>query len=609
MAFSFTVLSCDGYDSKTEDGTNQKLYLSDVNPDQYQEKKSENNNTKIDQLLNIVPWTKKEYPNSTVSGHYLAGRFAVTHDDMNIADQQLYAALKIKPDDPYLIQRALPAALGASNFDHALGLARKVQSQDSVIAHLGHSLLVADAFKNQEFKKAEQYLDQLENSSFGYYLKPLASAWMHVAKGDKERAVADLKQLAKQQQSLKALYLMHVAMIYDYSKEYENAVKFYQKSLENHFSARTAWLLGSLYERNGLDDQARDIYLKIQAAYPKSTFTSLALMRLQKQIETPLKEIQLIDGFSSGLFDLANLLYQESSSRLALLYGQIAYYLSPDDPFLQILLGDIFYVIEDNEQAYKLYAGVSPQSDFHIMAQIRLAKLYENEEQIERAVTVLKKLMKKYSASNESIMITLGDLLRRNEEFEDAISYYTQVIDQINQDEESEYWEVFYARAIAYEQTQQWPKAEADLIKSLSIDPNQPYVLNYLGYSWADQGKNIELALEYIEKAIYLRPTDAYIIDSMGWVLYKLGRFKEAVLFLEKAISLLPSDPVINDHLGDVYWVLGRELEAKFQWQKAIDNNEDLEMVAQIKDKLENGLDQKIVFSNQDLDQKNTVTQ
>lgn len=573
----------------------QSVYFNEVTPDDLDER-GQISAIHLNKLLNTIPWTQRDYPNPTIAGHYLAGRFAAARDDLDMADKHMYKALSLDPENAYLIQRTFPSSLGSGNIKNALSLAEKTAGGNPVIAHLGFSLLIADAFKAQDFEKAQTSLDRLEVSNFGHYLKPITQAWIYAANGQTDESLALMKQQIQEYPSLKALYYSHMAMVYDYNDQIEEAAKYYRKSLDEHFSARTAWLAGALFERTNQLDQAKLIYQELQENYPQTTFTSLALARIaQGKIKEKLRKVEPRDGVMSGLFDLASVLQQEGSARLALLYGQVASYLVPDDPFLVLLMGDIEYQSNNLTNALNSYKMIKPQSDFYVMSQIRLAKVYEEEGELDKAITILEKLSDNADVS-ENILMNLGDLLRRNEQFDRAIPYYTKVIDSFDGQFTADHWELFYARGVAYEQKGDWPKAEADLKQALILEPNQPYVLNYLGYSWADQGIHIDLALDYIQKAVQARPNDGYIIDSMGWVLYKLERYEEAVLFLEQAVAQVPGDPIINDHLGDAYWQVGRRLEAGFQWQRALDNSEDPEQIAEIETKLIEGLSSNTAF-------------
>jgi len=176
---------------------------------------------------------------------------------------------------------------------------------------------------------------------------------------------------------------------------------------------------------------------------------------------------------------------------------------------------------------------------------------------------------------------------------------YNKVASKLGGEIPADYWQIHYVRGMSYEQLGEWEKAEADLLAALDFDPDNPYVLNYLGYSWADMGINLERSKEMIQQAVRLRPQDGYITDSLGWVLYRAGDYMDAVPHLEKAVELLPYDPVINDHLGDAYWKVGRRLEARFQWERARNHSEDQELIDTIADKMINGIDAPTAVSKE----------
>jgi tetratricopeptide (TPR) repeat protein len=185
--------------------------------------------------------------------------------------------------------------------------------------------------------------------------------------------------------------------------------------------------------------------------------------------------------------------------------------------------------------------------------------------------------------------LALGGVYSSKENFRAAAAVYDQAVARLDKPETSN-WNIFYQRGIAYERLKEWPKAEPNFRKALELHPEQPQVLNYLGYSWVDMDMNLEEGLDMIRKAVELRPSDGYIVDSLGWAYYKLGRFEEAVTELERAVSLKPDDPILNDHLGDAYWRVGRKLEATFQWSHARDMKPEPDVLAQVQKKLAEGL-------------------
>ena len=236
--------------------------------------------------------------------------------------------------------------------------------------------------------------------------------------------------------------------------------------------------------------------------------------------------------------------------------------------------------------------------DRYYDAQLQISDLQERSGQIDQALTTLS-LVSEQRNSFE-LQVQIGDIARRNEEYKKALEAYQKAFDLQEQEGSSIPWSLYYSRGIVYERLDEWDKAEIDLKKALELEPEHPYILNYLGYSWADQNKNLDQSLEMITKAVHLLPEDGYIVDSLGWVYYRMERYSEAVAPLEKAVELLPDDPTINDHLGDAYWKVGRKHEARFQWKRALsflsgnpDNlseKEVSEMTETIEEKILSGL-------------------
>jgi Flp pilus assembly protein TadD len=183
----------------------------------------------------------------------------------------------------------------------------------------------------------------------------------------------------------------------------------------------------------------------------------------------------------------------------------------------------------------------------------------------------------------------LGNIERGRKKFGDCANTYSQGIDALRPGEKNN-WVWYYFRGICNERSKQWPKAEADLQKALELQPDQPHVLNYLGYSWIDQGTKLDQGMSMIRRAVDQRPDDGYIVDSLGWAYYRIGNYDEAVKNLERAIDLKPEDPTINDHLGDAYWRIGRKLEARFQWSHARDLKPESDDLPKIEAKIKDGM-------------------
>jgi Flp pilus assembly protein TadD len=186
-------------------------------------------------------------------------------------------------------------------------------------------------------------------------------------------------------------------------------------------------------------------------------------------------------------------------------------------------------------------------------------------------------------------LVQLGNLLRGDEQYDRAERAYTRAVERLGTPERDN-WTLVYARGIVHERIKQWPQAEADFFKALELEPEQPLVLNYLGYSWVDKGVRLDEARGMLDRAVAARPNDGYIVDSMGWVHYRLGEYAQAVASLERAVELEPGDPVINDHLGDAYWRVGRQREARYQWRTVLALAPEPDLKARIETKLQQGL-------------------
>jgi tetratricopeptide (TPR) repeat protein len=231
---------------------------------------------------------------------------------------------------------------------------------------------------------------------------------------------------------------------------------------------------------------------------------------------------------------------------------------------------------------------IGPSSPLYWQARLRIAALDAQQEKFDQAVTRLRALVAE-KPDRIDAALTLADLLRGKERYAEAVQAYDTAIQRLHNIEER-HWSVFFGRGIVLERLKQWPKAEQDMKKALELSPEQPHVLNYLGYSWIDQGLHLDSGMKMLERATELRPDDGAITDSVGWAFYRLGQYDKAVEWLERAIEQKSDDATITEHLGDAYWHVGRLREARFQWERALNQKPDKDRLPLIKDKLANGL-------------------
>jgi len=310
----------------------------------------------------------------------------------------------------------------------------------------------------------------------------------------------------------------------------------------------------------------------------------------RKPAEPPLPLIDTAkEGLAEALFDLASVVNQPETIDLALLYARCALQLRPDLALARLLLSDVLSAQNKPEESLAILAEFPPNSPYSWSARLRVAANLEMLDRTDEAVAQLKN-MSSEAPTRAGADMQLGDLLRAKKRFNEAVDAYDEAIRRLRASGMPERWSLYYSRGIALERSGQWKPSEADLLHALELKPDQPLVLNYLGYSWIDRGENLERGLKMIEKAVELRPEDGYIVDSLGWAHYRLGDYSNAVEYLEKAIELVPEDPTINDHLGDAYWQSGRPSEARFQWRRALQFGPEADEIKPIEAKLDRGL-------------------
>jgi Flp pilus assembly protein TadD len=303
-------------------------------------------------------------------------------------------------------------------------------------------------------------------------------------------------------------------------------------------------------------------------------------------VRTPLLINQPAEGLAEVFYSLGEALSSESS--VGAIYLQLALYMQPDFPFALATLAHVYEGAKRYESAIAAYDRIPKGTPLDSSVEIRKALNLNQLERIDEAKTVLEEIAKR-DPEDTKALDALGSIMRGHKRYAEAVDYYNRVITILGKPQ-PKHWQYYYARGTSYERLKKWPQAEADLKVALKLSPDQPLVLNYLGYSWIDQSRNLKEGMAMIEKAVKAKPDDGYIVDSLGWAHFRLGNYKDAVKHLERAVELRPEDPVLNDHLGDSLWRVGREREARFQWEQALTLKPEPEDSEKIKKKLDKGL-------------------
>ena len=525
---------------------------------------------------------------SSYLGEYLAGREALREQDSTSALEYFEDALQERGEDGVLLNIALQAALSKGDIKRAISLAPKVieRNEDSSTAYL---VMTIDSLSKKDYAAARGNLEKTAENGFNVLLKPLLMSWIKLGQGNVDGAFAELNALDKYN-GFEALKQYQSALLSDVSGDKKLADLNFESAIAGP-SGRAVRLIqayGAYLDRNGRQTEARKLFGDYIEKYPLSPTIQLEIADLEAG--RPLNPIanDPIEGAAEALYSAASIIGQERAVGVAATYIYFALQLKPDFPMGRMLLAETAEDRDKWQEALDLYSEINPNSAYGKNAQIRAAWVTYRLGRAEEA----KDRLEQVAASNPNdieALIVLADVGRDSKNWEEAARNYGRAIERLPEFQER-HWSLFYARGIAYEQSKKWPLAEADLLKSLELRPDHPQVLNYLAYSWVDRNENLEQAKGMLIKAVSLRPRDGFIVDSLGWLYYRLGEYDQAVLQLEKAVSLEAADPTITDHLADAYWRVGRREEARYQWQRALWLDPTEDQVPIIKEKLKSGL-------------------
>jgi tetratricopeptide (TPR) repeat protein len=530
--------------------------------------------------------TARDVP-SGVYGSFLEGRFAMNEADPQTAAAEFLRALAARPDDQDLVQQAFIASLVAGRSE-AVQLARALPESQAAQLLLGQAELRAG-----QWQAAEQRFRALPRQGLTQFLQPLMVAWAQQGDGRTDAALATLRPFIEGQR-LRGVYALHAAMIADQAGRSAEAAKLYhQAQVElGGLNLRLAQILASAEARSGHAAEARSTLAAVVDGSPDLSIALPALVTATSTSPVP----RPADGIAEAYVALAGTLRSQDSGEFAVLLLRLALDLRPDFTAARLLTAEIQQSQRHLENALQTLAPVPNNDPLIAVVRLQRAALTERLGQTEEATRELQRIEHDYPDSPIPAM-RQGDLLRGKQRFAEAVGAYDRAIGRIKSPGSSD-WLVYYDRGICYERSHQWNKAEADFKRALTLSPDQPFVLNYLGYSWADMGKNLTQAREMIEKAAQTRPNDGAIVDSLGWVMLRQGQAAEAVKTLERAVELDPEDASINGHLGDAYWAVGRKLEAAYQWRRALIFNPEPDDAAKLEAKLQ-GDRQPTVVSGQ----------
>jgi tetratricopeptide (TPR) repeat protein len=528
----------------------------------------------------------------SLAGSYLAARSAALHNDFERAAELYERALTRDRGNPELMENLLVAQLSLGRLDRAVPIAEALLESGNR-SQVAEVILTAQAILDEDY---DRFTDlDLNGDGIGPLIDGLIKSWANLGAGDVQAALAAFDDVAERT-GFAGFALFHKALALASVGDFERAEAILGgEDSDSIVQTRRGVLARAqiLSQLERFDDALALIDTSFSGARDPEIEALTSLLEAGEAV--PFSVVRNVtDGMAEVYFSVAYALRTEASPEFTLLYAQVARALRPDHIDGLLLTAEVLETLEQYDAAIAVYKEVPSDDPAYHAAEMGRSDALRRSGRLDAAIEVLEQLTRSHGHL-ANVHSSLGDALRQAERFEDAITAYNRAV-ALNEEQGGASWFLLYARAISYERTDQWELAEADFRAALELNPNQPQVLNYLGYSLVEKQTKLDEALEMIERAVAASPDSGYIVDSLGWALYRLNRYEEAVPHMERAVELLPIDPVVNDHLGDVYWAVGRKREAEFQWMRALsfvnegETSEEAD-ADRIRRKLEVGLD------------------
>lgn len=546
------------------------------------------------------------YGTNSLYGAYLAGRVAHLRQDFTNA-AEYYKIVMDKDNSNNNVNRTVYVILSSlGQIEQATPYAQKEIERGNT-QNIAPLIVAIKDFAEEKYADSRKSIDLIKDKTHTTIINPLFRAWTYAGEKNEKDAIAQINKMAKDP-ALDTVKLFHKGLIYDYTGNTEKAQEMFGEIIKNHYKNVTYRLLEIItdfYVRNGDKETARKIFGK----YNDDSLLSILLDRIDKQIESTHENSPAIintprKGLAEALFNIGTIFRSSvGGTEFAQIYIAASSYLNPDYDISKIALANVLEEQGLLKEANKYYEQIGKDSGSYFIARAKMIENLTTLEEYSEAEKQIKILLADYP-DNTQLLSDLGNIYADMDDYNKAVDYYQRAIKTLNKNDRDA-WTIYYSLAVSYDKLNQKIRAEQNLQKALKLSNQNPNILNYLGYSWLEQGRNIDQAAQMILEAYSHHPYEGHIIDSMGWIYFRLGMYQKAVEFLEQAAALNPGNAVINDHLGDAYWFAERKNEAVFQWNHALDLKEDSDSIDKqaIKDKISNGPRTNVIYKlqNQEL--------
>lgn len=526
------------------------------------------------------------------TGAYLAARIAESENDFRAAAGMYAQAIAADPGNPALLDGAILANIGLGNFAPAIELAamRRDLGKEQGIdrSQLADLVLLADEAQREDYAAIQSAA--ANGRDVGDLANQLVLAWAKVGDGKMSEAVEAFDAVTKKQ-GYEAFGYFHKALALASVGDFEGADEILSGKAAGPIVVMRRGVFAHVQILSQLERNADALALLDRSfgTGPDPMVDPLR-RRLQAGEPIPFDVVRTArDGIAEVFFSISTALQGGGDPVYTLLHLRVASYLRPDHSDALLMSANVLEDLNQYDLAAETYARFTPEDPSFVTAEVGRAGALRAQGKTDAAIEALRTLARAHG-DLMGVQFALGDMLRGQERFTEAVAAYTEAI-TLARAAGREDWVLYFYRGICHEQSKDWASAEADFRRALELNPTQPQVLNYLGYGLVDRGEKLDEALGMIEKAVAADPKQGYIIDSLAWAYFKLGRYAEALEPMEKASLLEPVDPIVTDHLGDVYWMNDRKLEARFQWRRALSFNPTEKDKVRILRKLEVGLD------------------
>ncbi|MEL6966056.1 MAG: tetratricopeptide repeat protein [Pseudomonadota bacterium] len=537
-------------------------------------------------------------PSNSLAGNYLAARVATTDKNTQWAVSFYRKAIALDPDNQALKLKGFLNFIANGDFQEGVDLG-KALIQAERAPEVVHIVMAVDHLRSRSWSSTQKELDRNWRSALDRLIAGLVSAWGHFGAGDVAKGLEVVDAL-EGPEWFSPFKQYHGGLLSLANGNQVDAIRRLQAAYDNPITAQAApntfnsvtIALVQAYLQNKQADRAKAIVTEALRRRPQNE----VYLRLQNaaaegapSTDPDMTIATATRGAAEVFFNIGKALDRENGQQFARIYMQLAQTLAPKSEIILLELASQFDKNTMLVRANDLFGRIPEGSAHRRIAQLEKALNLDELGDLKKARGLLDELIE--SGPDDLVAhLSYSAVLARHKKYEDAITVLSRKVARVK-DPKRYHWNLFYRLGIAYERTKQWPLAEKAFQKSLELFPDQPSVLNYLGYSWVDMNINLQQGLDMIRKAVELRPNDGYMVDSLGWAYYRLNRIMEAVVKLEQAVDLRPGDPTINDHLGDAYWRANRRLEAVFQWRHALALDPPEADIARIEEKLDVGLD------------------